>query len=339
MVKKEIVLIDGKFIVKTKEGEKPPELKILGNSFVLHPTGLTIIGKPTKDEYTEAFYKLQYIEGCIHWWYGDLCKAYEGHYGVITEISENSPFEYDTIRKDKYVAERYELTERSHDLSWTHHLIAAPREDRLDWLKKAEEYDWPKRQLEKEIRKVRMLELPPPRQLTFGVIYADPPWEYEFSKSDSRSIEAHYPTMSVEEICELYVPVEEDAILFLWATSPKLEEALRVITAWGFEYRTNMVWVKAKQIEEGIEKQIGMGYYCREQHELLLIARKGNIAMPDPANRPGSVIISPRTEHSKKPEDVYEIIEHMYPNQSKIELFARKARPGWVGWGDEILRE
>lgn len=192
------------------------------------------------------------------------------------------------------------------------------------------------RQLEIETRKESR---PPLPQLTFGVIYADPPWEYEFSKSDSRSIEAHYPSMSVEEICELPVPVEEDAILFLWATSPKLEEALRVIEAWGFEYRTNMVWVKGKQTEEGLEKQIGMGYYCREQHELLLIARKGDIAVPDPANRPGSVIIAPRTEHSIKPEEVYEIIECMYPNQSKIELFARKARPGWISWGEEIPEE
>lgn len=339
MAKKEIVLVNGKFVVKTTE-VKPPELTMLGPSFKLRPMGLTVVGKPTKEEYAEALYRIQFIEGSIHWWYGDLCRAYEGHYGAIVEIAEESEFEYQTLADDKWVASRYpEVSSRNETLSFRHHRLAAPREDRLEWLKKAEEYNWPTRKLETEIRKVRTLELPPPRQLAFGVIYADPPWEYEFSKSDSRSIEAHYPTMPIEEICALHIPVEEDAILFLWTTSPKLEEALRVIEAWGFEYRTNMVWVKGKETEEGLEKQIGMGYYCREQHELLLIARKGDIAMPDPANRPGSVIIAPRTEHSKKPEDAYEIIEHMYPDQSKIELFAREVRPGWTSWGDKILKE
>lgn len=163
----------------------------------------------------------------------------------------------------------------------------------------------------------------------YSIIYADPPWRYDFSKDSNDSIEHHYPTMSIEEICDL--PINEiaydDCVLFLWATNPKLEEAMQVINAWGFKYRTNMVWVK---------NSIGLGYYARQQHELLLIATKGNLPTPDPSDRISSVIESPREEHSKKPDVVYEIIEKMYPKYNKIELFARSRRDGWFVWGNQI---
>jgi len=162
----------------------------------------------------------------------------------------------------------------------------------------------------------------------FSIIYADPPWEYEFSNSEMRDIENHYPTLELEKIKEIKVPSDDNAILSLWTPAPKLEEALEVVKAWGFSYRTNIVWVKDK---------IGTGYYSRGKHELLLIGIKGEgIGTPLPENRPKSVIFAERTEHSKKPDIFYEIIEKMYPNHSKIELFARNKREGWETWGNEI---
>ena len=309
---------------------RPAQRELLGPSFELHPTGLTVIGKPTKEEYTEAFRRLELIEGAIHWWYGDLCLAYEGQYRAIVEIAEQSPYKYQTIFNDKVVASRYELNCRQLNLTFEHYRIAAPLDDRLKWLKMAETGDgtgkpWSTRELEAQIRKARRL----PFTGTYAVLYADPPWEYEFSQSESRSIEAHYPTMTTEEICQLPIPAEENALLFLWATNPKIREALQVIEAWGFDYRTNMVWVKDKW---------GMGYYVRGQHELLLIARKGDLPPPDEGNRVSSVIDERRLEHSQKPDHVYEIIEGMYPGQRYIELFGRgKARKGWVSWGDEMV--
>jgi len=163
----------------------------------------------------------------------------------------------------------------------------------------------------------------------FGVVYADPPWRYEHPMSDSRRIENQYPTMSLDDICAL--PVAEiatpDAILFLWATSPKLEEAMRVIRHWGFTYRTSLVWVKDR---------IGMGYYARSRHELLLIATRGDPPAPPVSARQDSVIEAPRQGHSRKPDAIYSRIETMYPDLSKIELFARNARPGWTVWGNEV---
>jgi N6-adenosine-specific RNA methylase IME4 len=164
---------------------------------------------------------------------------------------------------------------------------------------------------------------------TFPVIYADPPWRYDFSRSTSREIENQYPTMDLEDICNLEVGkiANDDCVLFLWATNPKLKEALMVIEAWGFEYKTNMVWVKDK---------IGMGYYARSQHELLLIATKGSVPVPAASFRPASVFYSDRDQHSKKPDGVYEIIEKMYPEYNKVELFARSERNGWAVWGNQV---
>jgi N6-adenosine-specific RNA methylase IME4 len=108
-----------------------------------------------------------------------------------------------------------------------------------------------------------------------------------------------------------------------------LEEALQVIAAWGFSYKSNVVWVKDK---------IGLGYLVRNQHELLLIATRGSMPCPLPANRPSSVIAAPRREHSRKPDEAYELIERMYPDLPKLELFARYTRLGWDVWGNETAK-
>ena len=161
---------------------------------------------------------------------------------------------------------------------------------------------------------------------TFPVLYVDPPWRYEHAPDSTRQIENHYPTLSLDEICALPVPADDDAVLFLWATSPKLAEAMRVLDAWDFSYRTCMVWVKDR---------VGMGYYARQRHELLLIAVRGKPETPIESARPDSVIEAPRGAHSAKPERVYEVIEAMYPHLPKVELFARNQRDGWAAWGNQ----
>lgn len=174
----------------------------------------------------------------------------------------------------------------------------------------------------------RKREFPPPPPLTgsYGLIYADPPWRYDFAETDSTRVENHYPTLTVEEICELEIPAEPDCVLYMWATAPKLREALQVVAAWEFEYVTNAVWVKDR---------IGMGYWFRGRHELLLVGKRGNVSPPEESVRPDSVIEAPRGDHSAKPEAVYTVLESLYPDSTKIELFARGERPGWVSWGNE----
>jgi len=135
--------------------------------------------------------------------------------------------------------------------------------------------------------------------------------------------------MLLEEIKVLDIPSAENSVLFLWATAPKLKEALEVMEAWGFSYRTCAVWDKEK---------IGMGYWFRGQHELLLVGVKGNFSPPAEENRFPSVIREPRTEHSRKPEIVYNMLETMFPCARFLELFARATtvKIGQSG-GNEVL--
>ncbi len=165
-------------------------------------------------------------------------------------------------------------------------------------------------------------------EIKYPIVYADPPWRYEHVETESRAIENQYPTMALDEIRAL--PVSDattpDAVLFLWATSPKLAEAMSVIESWGFTYRTSMVWVKDR---------IGMGYYARQRHELLLIATKGSPPTPAPSDRPDSVVNAPQSKHSEKPDVFYGVIERMYGALPKLEMFSRKAREGWGRWGNQ----
>lgn len=161
----------------------------------------------------------------------------------------------------------------------------------------------------------------------FNIIYCDPPWKYDFAETDSRKIENQYPTMAVDEICEMPLPeISEDALLLMWATAPKLLEALTVIDAWGFSYKTHAAWDKEK---------FGMGYWFRGQHELLLVATKGSFSPPPPEYRYSSIYKEARQGHSLKPEFYYEWIEKSFQG-NKIELFARNKRHGWEAWGNEL---
>lgn len=167
---------------------------------------------------------------------------------------------------------------------------------------------------------------PPMPEGVYDIIYADPAWKYDSDASQRGKADNHYATMTTKKIADLAVPSAENAMLFLWVTNAHLEDGLRVIKDWGFEYITNFVWVKDK---------IGLGWFARGQHELLLLCRKGKMPHPEDHNRYPTVINSPRGEHSVKPEIVYTMIETMYPNRNYLELFSRKQRDGWVPWGLE----
>jgi N6-adenosine-specific RNA methylase IME4 len=165
----------------------------------------------------------------------------------------------------------------------------------------------------------------------YQIIYCDPPWQYDFSKSDSRKIENQYPTLSLQEIKNLRYDWDfefaKNAVMYMWATAPKLKEALDLMATWDFEYKTHAIWDK---------EIMGMGYWFRGQHELLLVGVRGSYSPPDAKIRIGSVIKYRRTIHSKKPAVVRELIKQWYPTENKIELFAREKTEGWDVWGNEV---
>lgn len=182
------------------------------------------------------------------------------------------------------------------------------------------------RQAINQVRKkeIKPVELP---QGKFNVIYADPPWQYDFAETENRAIENQYPSMDLEDIKNTEIPSTDNAVLFLWATAPKLLEAIEVMQAWGFKYKTSAVWDKEK---------IGMGYWFRGQHELLLVGVKGDFSPPPPENRESSVYREKRTEHSKKPLHYYELIEKMFPDAKYLEMFSRnKYSEKWTVWGNQ----
>jgi N6-adenosine-specific RNA methylase IME4 len=163
----------------------------------------------------------------------------------------------------------------------------------------------------------------------FATIYADPPWKY-VNQSSRAAADDHYGTMTVEEICALPVDAlaADAALLWLWTTNGFLVEALtRVVPAWGFEFKSVLVWCKP---------QLGTGNYVRVSHEFLLIAARGGLR-PDGKNQT-SWLVADRDRHSAKPAAFRDIIERISPGP-RIELFARQTRPGWTVWGNEITRE
>lgn len=159
-----------------------------------------------------------------------------------------------------------------------------------------------------------------------NLVLSDPPWRYDFAETDNRQIENQYPSATVEEICDMAPKTQPDAVLFLWATVAKLTEAFEVMDAWGFEYKTSAVWDKEK---------IGMGYWFRGQHELLLVGTKGKFSPPEQEARVSSVFREARGKHSAKPSCVYEWIEKAFPAAVKLEMFCRNPRAGWQVQGNE----
>ena len=177
-----------------------------------------------------------------------------------------------------------------------------------------------------KLEEAHRLGSPPMPEGVYDVILADPPWRYYHEGSQRGKADYHYSTMSTEEICGLAVPSAGHAVLFLWVPNALLEDGLRVLRAWGFTYLTNFVWIKDR---------VGLGFYLRGQHELLLLAKKGKMPPPTDGDRLPSVISAPRGAHSAKPDVVYGMVERMYPNRRYLELFSRGRRRGWTVWGLE----
>ncbi len=184
----------------------------------------------------------------------------------------------------------------------------------------------------------------------FGVIYADPPWGFKLwwgggsnkipAGVPSRATIPHYETMDEAALSALPVGdlAADDCVLFLWICWPVLEQSLRIIKAWGFEFKTcGFCWVKAngKQVdlfEESIEAHMTLGYWTRSNSEVCLLATRGKPKRLNADVRQG--IIEPRREHSRKPDCVPARIERLVAGPY-LELFARTQRPGWTVWGNQ----
>lgn len=172
----------------------------------------------------------------------------------------------------------------------------------------------------------------PDRSMRFGVIYADPPWDFETYSEEGKgkSAENHYPVMDLESIKNLNVPSASDCALFLWTTIAHLENAIDVLNAWGFEYKSAYGWHKTKP---------GTGYWSRNNLELLLLGTKGDVPAPLPEMLGEQCMVAAQGRHSEKPEIFADMITRFFPNVPKAELFARKTDhkgESWYYFGNEV---
>jgi N6-adenosine-specific RNA methylase IME4 len=172
----------------------------------------------------------------------------------------------------------------------------------------------------------------------FGAILIDPPWRFQ-NRTGKMAPEhrrlRRYPTLSFEEIAAL--PVGELALpqshLYMWTPNALLKEALTILEAWGFAYKTNLVWYKVRK--DGGPDRRGVGFYFRNVTELLLFGVKGRLRTGPRGRRQPNIIITRKDEHSRKPRSVYELIQDCSPGPY-LELFARQRPPGWTAWGDQV---
>ncbi len=169
-------------------------------------------------------------------------------------------------------------------------------------------------------------------------MYADPAWHYRCwsKKGEGRTASNHYDVMTIDDIKALPVNeiVDDNAVLFMWITFPQLPEALEVIKAWGFTYKTNaFTWVKRNKIADSWF--LGMGYYTRANAEICLLARKGR-GLPRQSKGVHSIVDTHIEAHSKKPDVVRDKIVELFGDVPRVELFARQQVEGWVALGNEI---
>lgn len=341
-------------MAKTTEIQK---LELSGGPYTLTPCGLAVSGKSTQKQWDTLMDGLRRVDEARQWAIGDALCDGKRHYGdgLYKRAAEITGLNDGTLRKFASLSSQFELFRRRHNLTWAHHtevasikMIGTDKDGKLflsdepdsekiaELLADAEKRGWPVVGLREEVRAYKewqrqhIAAANEPEK--YAVIYADPPWQY--NSGDQHTTEEqetvlgdHYPSMSTREICKLpqAALAATDCVLFLWCTSPTLEEAFDVINAWGFKYKASMIWDKVAH---------NVGHYVSVRHELLLIATKGQ--PPKVPKLVDSVYEEERSEHSKKPVYFRDLIDELYPEGNRIELFCRGCSgDGWDSWGAE----
>lgn len=322
--------------------------------------GTEIVRASTPAEWKKYGEILRHVDEAKQWAIGDWLVDGKRHYGdgLYKEAERILEKDKNYLEHIKSVTDRFKIDVRRQNLSFEHHRQVASlklpstvkdkklTQGRIQWgddpdhekmqefLKEAEENEWTVKELRGEVDQYKRnkerefaLHNTPEK---FDVIYADPPWKYndELIEGYGAAIH-HYPPMSIQELCALPIKsiASDNAALFLWVTSPFLDQCWDVVSSWGFEYKASFVWDKVSH---------NYGHYNSVRHELLLICTKGSY-LPKNDTLVDSVISIERSdEHSRKPEEFRKIIEKLYPEGRKIELFARGEIPaGWIPWGNE----
>ncbi len=180
----------------------------------------------------------------------------------------------------------------------------------------------------------------------FRVVVCDAPWKFADKLPGIRGAESHYPCMSTPDLCELVLPpIADDAILFQWSVASMLEDAIAVTSAWGFDLKSQLVWVKSKKGIVAADDYVptvgdlafGMGRSVRAAHETCLIATRGKYSKLIKNKSIRSVFFAEREVHSRKPEIFFDLVESLTGGEGPyLELFSRRRRAGWVTLGSDL---
>jgi len=294
-------------------------------------TGLTITGDMPYDRWEFLGQKLRAFEGSVMWWLGDWLNYGEAAYGEkYSQAIAATDYAYTTLAQAAWVAKAVQFCNRLQNLSWSHHrevadLDPAEQDAILD---KAVQHGMTRKELREFVR-IYKRKLAQPAELPAGVfscIEADPPWALD--ASEAKSAIGQYTVMDLESIKAMGPDVQaraaENSHLWLWAINPMLPEAFDVMAAWGFDYKGCLTWVKTNGF--------GTGHYLRGATEHCLLGVRGTLAPL--RNDQRTYFEATRTDHSRKPEGFYDILETLSPGP-RLRLFARSQRDGWESWGDE----
>ncbi len=314
------------------------------------PTALILSDDLSEDDWQDIGWVLTQAESSALWWIGDWWrhgdnKKYAKRKAFADELHRRGGFSFSTCASAASVCKSIETCRRRQVLPFNFHaeVVGLPtpelQDQALDWAQERWESKVTIRDMRRYVRSLKAGERFDPGNFPegkFRILYADPPWSYGNERPLSAGDQDdHYQTLSLDEIQHFKdsdgrevqdLPLD-DAVLFLWTTSAMLEDAFAVIQGWGFEYKTSFIWDKVKH---------NMGHYNSVRHELLLVAGRG-ASVPDERRLFDSVVVEERSsEHSEKPEIFYDIIETLYPNGRRVELFSRKKREGWDVFGNQL---
>lgn len=301
----------------------------IANSDVFTKTALILPDDITEDETVEVGKYLSKANDGVAWWLGDLGNSRTDHeWGDGQDFSEEIGFEYQYFRNCKYIAGVYELSSREDNLSYKHHEVAAPHDDRLELLAWCIETGASVAALRKEIMRRKRKDTEEPEFTgKYDVVVIDPPWPMEKIARDVRPNQHSfdYPTMEEHELAAMELPMADDCHVYMWTTHKFLPMALRLLEEWGVRYVMTMVWHKA-----GGFQPIGLPQYnC----EFAIYGRVGTPKFVD-TKAFNACFNAPRGDHSEKPEEFYEVIRRVTDGK-RIDIFNRREIDGFDVWGNE----
>lgn len=313
------------------------EIELFGH-YTLHATGIRVTGRPTFEMHEGVGAFIKRAHRASGFWladwlrYGDARTDWKRQ---LDQAVDATGLTEKTLKNVRAVG-AIPPSRRRDDVDFTLHeaVTSLTPEEQSHWLDQAALHGWGQREMRLNIRAAKrrtVIEGQAFLEGQYRVIYADPPWMYGNRPPSGSGQHEHYPGMTIADICKL--PVEahatKDAVLFLWTTSPFLlmnPGPREVIEAWGFTYKTSIVWDKVRH---------NFGSYVSVRHELLLICTRGSCVPDRPTPMPDSVqTIRQEGEHSAKPEDFRRLITQLYDGPY-LELFARQRTPGWAAFGND----